>query len=61
MIIREFLNDPISEISSFDFYNDYKDTYSWLINNAAPKDVINLLEAAEAVWFRQWQDAFKAK
>lgn len=59
MIIREILKDPITEVARFDFFNDYKDTRSWLLH-AGPQDVVALLDAANAVWLRTHHEAFKA-
>jgi hypothetical protein len=53
MIIREFIQDPIREVSRFDFFNDYKDTRSWLMGEGYSQDVVTLLDAAHVVWLRR--------
>ena len=52
MIIRAMLSNPIEEIKRFDFFNDYKDTVSWLkpIKTEQSEAAIKLLEKGHAVY-----------
>jgi sugar phosphate isomerase/epimerase len=51
MIIREIRESPHRAIGSFDWLNDYNDTRRWAQHNCPP-DVVALLDAGHAVWFR---------
>lgn len=48
MIIREIRDNPLHEIATFDWFNDYKDTRDWAVHSC-PADVVALLDAGHAV------------
>ncbi len=52
MIVREIKKEPLKTVGNFDWFNDYKDTRDWVYFNC-PRDVLTLLDAAEAVYDRQ--------
>ena len=59
MIVRKIIHDPIAGMACFDWFNDYADTRSWLVSHG-PNDVLQLLDAAYAVWRRKRRESQKA-
>jgi hypothetical protein len=51
MIVREILKDPLTGIGRFDFFNDYKDTRSWLVGGGH-EDLAALLDSANKIWLK---------
>lgn len=59
MIIREIIKNPQREIARFDFFNDYKDTRSWLMYISQPRpDIVEELDRAYNVWLEECRKRF---
>jgi hypothetical protein len=55
MIIRGILNDPVAIIADFDWFNDYKDTRAFILDNAPPWQRGQLLNDFDA-GYRRWDE-----
>lgn len=42
------------DVKDFDFFNDYKDTRSYLVGYGGEEDLIAALDAAEVAWSKQY-------
>ena len=52
MIVREILKDPVGVLATFDYYNDYKDTRSWL-RAGGHLHLLCSLDIGNKVWFKK--------
>lgn len=55
MIIREIKNNPIETLKNFDWFNDYKDTRSWCVNQGLT-EIVDQLDAGDKAY---WQERNK--
>lgn len=52
MIVREIAQYPAAIMESFDFFNDFNDTHSWLLMTGRG-DIAAELDQRHAVWLEE--------